>query len=94
MILDIDETGAAAKIQSRTFGAARFCVRKTRQEKDVGGAELGLLHARFRRIGADLGGQLKQVYMGTDVEGDADDGNSWKVSLGLDAAAVSARSLR
>ena len=38
-ILDIDETGVAVKFQSRTFEVARFCLRRTVEEKDVGEVE-------------------------------------------------------
>ena len=61
LILDIDETGVTAKFQSQTFTVARFRVRKKAEEKDAEDAELDPLRARFRRIGADSGGQTRQV---------------------------------
>ena len=70
LISDIDEAGATAKFKSEFFKVARFWVRKQGEEKDVEDAELDPVRARFRRIGSDLGGQLRQVDVETDLEVD------------------------
>ena len=75
MILDIGETDVTVKFQSQTFKVARFCVRKTGKEEDVEDAALDTSHARFRRIGADLGSQPRKVDAKTDMEVDREDGN-------------------
>ena len=44
LILDVDDTGVAPKIQSQTFKVARFCVRK-KEAKDVADADVDPLRA-------------------------------------------------
>ena len=76
LILDIDETGAIVKFQSQMRKAARFCVRKKGEEKDVEDAELDPVRTRFRQSGADLGSQLRHVDVEKDMEVEREDGNS------------------
>ena len=76
MKLDIDGTGVTVKFQSQTFKVALFCVRKKGGEQDAEDAELDPLRERSRRIGADLGGQLRQVHVGMDMDVDREDGNN------------------
>ena len=64
------------KLHSRIFKVARFCVGKKGEKKDVEDAESDPVRARFRRIGSDLGGQLRQVDVGTDLEVDRGSGSS------------------
>ena len=45
LILDIDQTGATAKLQSQTFKVARFCARGKVEAKDVEDAELDSMRA-------------------------------------------------
>ena len=75
LISDIDEAGATVKFQSQTYKVARFYARKKREETEVERAELDPLHVRFRRIGADLGSQSRQVDVGEDMEVGSEDGN-------------------
>ena len=75
LMLDIDATGATAKFQAQTFKVARCRARKKGGGKDVEDAELDPLRERFRRIGADLGTQPKQVDVEKDMDADREDGN-------------------
>ena len=76
LILDIDETGVTAKVQSQTLKVARFCVRKKGEEKDAEDAESHPMREQFRRIRADLGSHLRQVDVGKDSGADREDGNA------------------
>ena len=72
----IDQTGATVNFQSQISEVARFCARKTGEEKDVVEAESDPAWVRFLQKDTDLGNQLEQVDAAKDMAVGRGDGNS------------------
>ena len=74
MILDVDETGVAAKFQSQAFKVARFLAREKVEAAEVGDEEVDPLKERLLTGGLELGNQQEPVGVAGSMDVDEEDG--------------------